>query len=93
MTVWKYPLNTTDEQELEIPEINRPLCIHVQGGRPCLWVLVDPDVPILTVRVRIFGTGHPGVTADMDYVGSYLLSGGSLVFHVFMAGAAVDNAS
>jgi hypothetical protein len=58
----------------------------MQGGVPCLWSVVDPESGRVQVCVRIFGTGHEGVTGDMDYVGTFQIDGGSLVFHVFLAG-------
>ena len=87
MTIWKFSLKTVDEQFITVPVINRPLCVQVQDITPCLWMIVDPDSECIKARVRIFGTGHPGVTSDMDYVGTYQVSGGALVFHVFLAGA------
>lgn len=86
MVIWKFPLETIDEQSVTVPIINRPLCIQVNNGKPCLWMVVDPEAERVRVRIRVFGTGHPGVTADMDYIGTYQIEGGSLVFHVFLAG-------
>lgn len=86
MTIWKFPLVVADEQIIETPEINQPLTVQVQHGTPCLWSMVDPDSRRIKVRVRIFGTGHAGVTSEMLYVGTFQVSGGALVFHVFLAG-------
>lgn len=49
-------------------------------------MLVDLDSRKIRCRVRIFGTGHPGITPDMDYIGTFQVAGGDLVFHVFLAG-------
>jgi hypothetical protein len=46
-------------------------------------MLVDPASNRRRIRVRVFGTGHPGIESSMDYIGSYQLYGGALVFHVF----------
>ncbi len=86
MTIWKFPLESTDEQTITVPAINRPLCVQVQHGKPCLWMMVNPLSDLIKVRVRIFGTGHGGVTPEMDYVGTYQLSGGMTVLHMFLAG-------
>lgn len=88
MTVWKFTLAAMDEQIIEWPTINRPLSIQIQHGQPCLWSLVDPDSPRIRVKLRTFGTGHEGIPSGMDYVGSYQISGGMLVFHVFIEGIA-----
>lgn len=71
---------------MEWPEVNRPLTVQVQHGIPCLWIAVDQASRVIWVRIRIFGTGHPGIEPDMDYVGTFQLHGGELVFHVFLAG-------
>jgi hypothetical protein len=84
MTIWKFPLTAEDIQHIEAPEINRPLAVQTQNGMPQLWMLVDPESRRRRIKVRTFGTGHPGITQDMDYVGTYQLSGGALVFHVFI---------
>lgn len=84
MTIWKFPLEVTDSQVIKIPEINRPLTVQSQDGTPCLWAVVDPDSPRTKIRVLTFGTGHPGVTAEMNYVATYQLRNGGLVFHVFV---------
>jgi len=86
MTVWKFPLTVADEQIIDIPRVNQPLTVQVQDRDANLWVLVDPDSPRIRVRVRIFGTGHPGITRDMLYVGTFQMYGGNLVWHVFLAG-------
>ena len=85
-TIWKYNLDTTDEQEIEAPDNAVPLCVQTQHGEPCLWMLVDLNVPARKYGVRIFGTGHPVYVEDdyWKYVGTYQYRG-NLVFHVFVA--------
>lgn len=90
MTIWKFPLQTTDEQIIKIPLVNWPLSVQVQNGTPCIWSVVDPESEVIKVRVRIFGTGREGVTNDMDYIGTYQLHGGGLVLHVFLAGVVAN---
>lgn len=84
--VWKYPLPIDDEVSVEMPEGACPLTVQVQGGRPTLWALVDPDAVPTTRRFRIAGTGHP-IGADVGaHVGTFQLADGGLVFHVFDGG-------
>lgn len=83
--IFKYPLETTDEQVIRIPRGAVPLCVQVQAG-PCLWALVDDTQPSESRTVRVIGTGHPIPDADrLGYVGTYQFHGGALVFHVFIA--------
>lgn len=83
--IFKYPLETTDQQVIHMPRDAGPLCVQVQQSGPCLWAMVDDTEPIEPRTVRVIGTGHPIPDAiGLIYVGTYQLCGGALVFHVFM---------
>jgi len=86
-TIWKYPIKTTDTQELAVPERAHILCIQVQEGfGPCLWALVNAENKLETRTIETFDTGHPmhvDMGVDRAYIGTYQLHGGALVFHVF----------
>lgn len=82
-TIWKYPIDTTDEQTVKMPCDAEILCVQMQCGQPCLWALVDPEKTTAPVKIRIYGTGHPLPDIWGDYVGTYQSSGGGGVFHVF----------
>lgn len=84
-TIFKWRLNTTDIQEIEVPEGFVPLCVQVQDGDPFLWAQVEPTAPKTLVSIRIVGTGHAYNPEEIGrYIGTYQLMGGSLVFHVFI---------
>jgi hypothetical protein len=51
-------------------------------------VLVNPTAERVRYLIRIFGTGQDGITADLQFVGTYHLLGGDFVGHVFWAGIA-----
>ncbi len=86
--IFKYPLAVTDEQAVFLPQGTKPLSVQTQHEEPQLWVLVDPEEPVLIRHtVRIFGTGHP-VDIDLeqyDFMGTFQMSRGNLVFHVFIS--------
>lgn len=83
--VYKYPIETRDQQILIIPGLIQVLHLDVQGGRPCIWCMVDPDKAAKGYKVIIHGTGHDADdTADMKYVGTYKLFNGTFVGHVFI---------
>ena len=86
-TIWKYKLATTDEQFIEIPTGFTPLFLDVQrpGPTPCLWCRVDPKAPKIRQKIITHGTGHPVPETTGKHVGSYMLEGGSLIFHVFLS--------
>jgi len=83
VTIWKFPLQTTDFQVISLPIGHRILCVQVQGGTPCLWAQVDPERDSAQVGIRIYGTGHQVHRIDQSYIGTYQLNDGRLVFHVF----------
>ena len=83
-TIWKFPLEVTDEQVIEVPQGAALLSCQVQSGTPCLWALVDDSAPRVKRRIRIHGTGHPVAGVDhLSFVDTFHLHGGQLVFHVF----------
>ena len=85
-TIWKFELETTDNQTLKMPVGAEILTVQTQSDKPCLWALVDPNAEKEGRFIEIFGTGHPvgyDMGIDRKYIGTYQLHGGSLVFHVF----------
>lgn len=85
-SVWKFPLQVADEQIIEVPLGAKPLNAEMQNDELCLWMLVNPAVEKVTKKVHIHGTGHKVsdfVTVG-DYVDSFMMLNGSLVFHVFV---------
>lgn len=92
MTIYKYTIPTTDEPIIAMPRGARILSVDVQHGVPCLWAMVDPTAPKVARRFRLAGTGHPLAaewTADR-FVGTVILAGGMLVFHLFDGGEVTD---
>lgn len=86
-TIWKWQLETADRQTIVIPRDARILCVQTQRETPCLWAEVDPSNSRVAREIRIHGTGHPIERGDLDaYVGTYQLSGGEVVFHVYDGG-------
>lgn len=60
------------------------LTVQVQNGIPCMWAMVDPDASTEEVTIRVHGTGHPICdSAKLEYIGTFQIYGGGLVFHVF----------
>lgn len=83
-TIWKYELQGTDLQVVEMPLGARLLTVQVQDAQPCLWALVDPTADTGPRRIRIFGTGHPIAPspASLRFIATFQLHG-VLVFHAF----------
>lgn len=85
MTIWKFPLKVIDEQTISLTAGYRTLHVEVQGGRPCLWVALNPDAQKQDAKIRIIGTGHRiSDYAELNYIGTFITHGDALVFHVFL---------
>jgi len=84
--IFKYPLKTTDTQEIIIPRESEILCVQTQNDTPCLWALVSVDGLLAQESRTIitYGTGHPITDSKkLKYLGTYQLQNGFLVFHLF----------
>lgn len=83
-TIWKYTLEITAQQTIRIPEGAKILCVQTQFNKPFIWADVDPD---FTKAERIFlitPTGGP-VPSHSEYIGTFQIDGGQLVFHLYEA--------
>lgn len=86
MRIFKYPLEVTDTQTVDLPAAAHPLSVQVQDGAPCLWVALEPESPTAPRLVHMVGTGHDANRAlGAEFVDTFQLDGGALVFHVFIS--------
>lgn len=84
-SVWKFKV-TTGEQKLRLPSGATPLDVQVQNGDPCVWFLVDDSNDTEVRSIQAFGTGHKVPDSIGDYIGTFQLNNGMLVFHLFFTG-------
>ena len=82
-TIWKYPLQVTDTQEIAMPGGAELLAVQMQNDTPTLWARVDTVEPYAPRRIVIVGTGNPGWNGVGEYIGTFQMHGGALVFHAF----------
>lgn len=85
-TIWKFELTIKDSQIIEMPVGAEILDVQNQTGIPCIWVLLDPTVEKEFVVFEMFGTGHEvcyDMGIDRKHIGTFQLSGGRLVYHLF----------
>jgi len=84
ITIWKYVIQTTDVQKIAMPVGADILTVQTQGGQPCMWVIVDTEVAKSVRTFEVVGTGNPMTERDdRQYIGTYQLHEGALVFHLF----------
>lgn len=84
-TIWKYELNICDRQTIEVPASARMLTLQTQGDSPRIWALVDTEEKESVRReFHTFLTGGILPESDnLEYIGTYQILGGSLIYHVF----------
>ncbi len=83
-TIWKYELEVTYHQTLEIPKDAKLLCVQNQYGHPYLWALVDPAEDKVERQIRCCGTGHTELNIGHNmYLGTTQMAEGNLIWHWF----------
>lgn len=81
-TIWKY--DVSQGGIFHIPIGAKILSVQAQQCDVCLWMLVDPDSKLEQRHFQIYGTGHPiPEIDDLEYIGTAVLNGLPLVWHVF----------
>jgi hypothetical protein len=82
--IYKWSLAVTDEQTLELPLNARILSVQLQHGQPQLWALIDEHQPRKqSRRIAIYGTENPIPDSPGEYIDTFQMHKGELVFHVF----------
>lgn len=82
-SIWKFPFEVTNEQKIFMPRTAKVLSVQMQNGVPCMWVLVDTEEQKEARTFIVQGTGHPCVCDVSEFIGTFQMSGGTLVFHLF----------
>jgi hypothetical protein len=81
--IWKFGFEVTDDFSLEMPDGAQILHVESQSLMPCMWVEVDPSAPRVTRNFHVYGTGHHMHSEPQWYLGTFMLHGGALVFHLY----------
>lgn len=84
MSIFKYILKLTDEQTIKIPGLLKVLTAQKQNGSLCVWAIVDQKGPLIKVKFRIYGTGHPFNTDNVELMYISTVQDEQFVWHVFM---------
>ena len=82
-TVWKYPASFGGSWTQLMPVGAKVLSVQTQGNRLQIWALVDPHAPAETREFATYGTGQPMPDDPGQFIGTYQLDGGGLIFHLF----------
>ena len=84
-TVWKFPFDIHDELTIYMPKGAEIIHVDVQREIPCIWAIVDPEAEQIPMKFCLRGTGQPFTGDEGEHIGSFQMSGGALVFHLFAA--------
>lgn len=86
-TIWKFVLEVTDTQFVNMPAGSEILSVDNQDGSLCLWAMVNPVIDPTAEperrEIEIIGTGNP-IDRDMvcrKFIGTVLAA--PFVWHVF----------
>lgn len=90
-TIYKYTLEITDYQIIDLPEGANILSVQTQPPpygdireQLCMWVQVDTENSLIPRRIRIFGTGNPMTYEhDLKFIGTVQMNNNALVWHIF----------
>jgi len=81
--IYKYPIEITDLQGIELPEGYQILKVAEQDGGLFVWVKVDTDAKLIKRPFVVVGTGHELDMYGFLHLDSVVMSNG-LVWHVFI---------
>jgi len=82
-TIWKYEFTDNSSQAFEMPDDHKVLALNFQHGILCMWALVDTDSPKSYHSFEVYGTGWQLPENPGEYIGTFQLSNGRFIFHVF----------
>ena len=83
MRIWKWEIEVTDRQTVPMPARAKLLDVQMQNGVCCIWALCEPKAPNEPRHLAIYGTGNPVPDEPGEYVATFQMADGALVFHVF----------
>lgn len=82
-TIWKFELELTRVQTVEMPASSEIISVQVQRGIICVWAKVSMTASLRPRLIYIFGTGHP-ILEPVKHLETVQI--GDFVWHVFDGG-------
>lgn len=84
--IYKYGFGL-NQNMIYLPAGARVLSVQSQRNEPVIWALVDAGKQMIGRKIFVTATGvsfTAGMIKDMDYIGTFQLDGGNLVFHLWI---------
>jgi len=82
-TIWKFPFEITDSFSVVMPIDSQFLHVAEQHSKACMWYGVDTDLPDCLYYFVLRGTGHKLDGTEGRFLGTFMMYGGDLIFHLF----------
>ena len=81
--IFKYPIPVDDKITLSLPINSDILSVQIQKGEPVVYALVSSAFKMNRDRkLELYGTGME-VPEYREYIGTFQMLNGGLVFHLF----------
>ena len=82
--IYKYNLEITYDQLIEIPINAEILTVQIQYGELQLWAIVESDSQKEKRHIRIHDTGQGMSNVEkLRYISTFQILNGDFIFHVF----------
>ena len=82
INIFKYPVEI-GKFTIKLPKDFRILSVQMQRDNPFMWIIVDTETDMIEVDFITRGTGHEFEETEQDFVGTFQMAGGSLIWHLF----------
>jgi len=82
-TIYKYNFEITDSFSIKMPEGSEIIYVEEQSKRPAMWALVDTSRQDKAMYFELRGTGQPFNGLEGEYIDTFYMFNGDLVFHLF----------
>lgn len=81
-TIYKYPIEITDEQKIQMPLDAKVIHAGLDpNGIPCIWAMASSHLADHSHYVYVRGTGHE-ISDSRRHIGSFVE--GPFMWHVFV---------
>ena len=82
---WNFPFGIYDGVTVYMPKGAEIIHVDVQRDAPAIWAVVDRDAEQVPMKFYLRVTGQPFTGEEGKHIGSFQMSGGALVVHLFAA--------
>lgn len=84
-TIFKYPVQMSEYFTIHAPRGAEFFAVQMQGSEIKMWARVDTEQKEVPHCFGVHGTGHclNDFTRNAPHIGTFQLSGGLFVFHLF----------